>query len=90
MLQFTFTFKFTCKFTYIFTFTFTSKLFITLIPFMLQSWNLYDIYPQQDLRLCGRVAPGLGQGSECITGHIEHIQNGNRIISLVQLLALES
>ena len=33
---------------------------------------------------------GRGLGSECITGHIEHIiQNGNRIISLVPLLALE-
>ena len=29
------------------------------------------------------VAPGQVQGSECITGHIEHMQNGNRIISLV-------
>ena len=31
-----------------------------------------------------------GQGSECITGHIEHMQTGNRVISLVPLLALES
>ena len=31
-----------------------------------------------------------GQGSECITGHIGHMQNGNGIISLVPLLALES
>ena len=38
----------------------------------------------------GRVAPGWDQGSECITGHIEHMHNGNRIISLVPLLALES
>ena len=37
-----------------------------------------------------RLAPGRGQGSECITGHIEHMQNGNRIIRLVPLLALES
>ena len=50
----------------------------------------YAIYPDQDLRLHGRVAPGQGQGSECITGHIEHMQNGNRIMSLVPLLALES
>ena len=34
------------------------------------------------------LAPGWGQGSECITGHIEHMQNGNRIISLLPLLAL--
>ena len=33
--------------------------------------------------------PGQGQGSECITGHIEHMQNGNRIISLVPLLTLK-
>ena len=36
------------------------------------------------------LATELGQGSECITGHIEYIQNGSRIISLVPLLALES
>ena len=36
------------------------------------------------------LAPWWGQGLECITGHIEHMQNGNRIISLVPLLALES
>ena len=36
------------------------------------------------------LSPGRGQGSECITDHIEHMQNGNRIISLVPLLALES
>ena len=36
------------------------------------------------------LAPGRGQGSECITGHIERMQNDNRIISLVPLLALES
>ena len=36
------------------------------------------------------VAPGRGQVSECITCHIEHTQNGNGIISLVPLLALES
>ena len=36
------------------------------------------------------LVPGQGQGSECITGHIEHMQNGSRIISLVPLLALES
>ena len=36
------------------------------------------------------VAPGWGHGSECITGHIEHTQNGNRIINLVPLLAIES
>ena len=36
------------------------------------------------------LAPGQDQGAECITGHIEHMQNGNRIISLVPLLALES
>ena len=36
------------------------------------------------------LAPGWGQGSECITGHIEHMQNGNRIISLGPLLALEN
>ena len=36
-----------------------------------------------------RLAPGRGQGSECITGHMEHMQNGNRIGSLVPLLALE-
>ena len=35
------------------------------------------------------LAPGWDQGSESITGHIEHMQNGNRIISLVPLLALE-
>ena len=33
---------------------------------------------------------GRGQGSDCITGHIEHMQNGNRIINLVPLHALES
>ena len=42
-----------------------------------------------DLKLHGIVATGRVQGSECITGHIEHMQNGNRIISLVSLLALE-
>ena len=36
------------------------------------------------------LAPLQGQGSECITGHIKHMQNGNRIICLVPLLALES
>ena len=36
------------------------------------------------------LAPGWGQWSECITSHIEHMQNGNRIISLVLLLALSS
>ena len=36
------------------------------------------------------LALGRGQGSECITGHYEHMQNANRIISLVSLLALES
>ena len=38
------------------------------------------------------LAPGQGQGLECVTGHIEHMQNGSRIISLVHvpLLALES
>ena len=36
------------------------------------------------------LAPGQGQGSVCIIGHIEHMQNGNRIVSLVPLLALES
>ena len=35
------------------------------------------------------LAPGRGQGSECITSHIEHMQNDNRIISLVPLVALE-
>ena len=39
------------------------------------------MYADQDLRLHGRVASGQGQGSECITGHIEHRQNGNRIMS---------
>ena len=34
------------------------------------------------------LASGLGQGSECITGHIKHMQNGTRIIRLVPLLAL--
>ena len=57
---------------------------------MLQIEIWYDIYPCQDLRLHGRVAHGWGQGSECITGHTEHMQNGNRIISLGSLLALES
>ena len=36
------------------------------------------------------LAPEQDQGSECITGHIEHMQNVNRFISLVPLLALES
>ena len=35
------------------------------------------IFTQTVLRLHGRVAPGLGKGSECITGHIENMQNGN-------------
>ena len=35
-------------------------------------------------------APGWGQESECITAHIEHMQNGNSIISLVPLFPLES
>ena len=52
------------------------------------------IFTDQGLRLHGIVAPGAcpwaGPGSECITGHIEHMQNGNRIISLAPLLALES
>ena len=59
-----------------------------LLCYKVEIW--YDIYPDQDLRLHGRVAPGWAQGSECRTGHIEHMQNGNRIISLVPLLALES
>ena len=50
----------------------------------------FGIYPDQDLRLHGGVAPGWGQGSECVTDHIKHMQNGNRIVSLVPLLALES
>ena len=37
-----------------------------------------------------RLAAGWGQGSKCITNHIEHMQNGYRITSLVPLLALES
>ena len=53
--------------------------FYTFLRYKVDIW--YGIYPDQDLR---------PQGSECITGHIEHMQNGNRIISLVQLLALES
>ena len=36
------------------------------------------------------LAPWWGQGSECITSHIEHMQYGNRIISLVPLFTLES
>ena len=36
------------------------------------------------------LSPGRGQGSKCITGHIEHMQNDHRIISLVPLLTLES
>ena len=36
------------------------------------------------------LALGFGQGSECIISHIEHMQNDNRIISLVPLIALES
>ena len=31
--------------------------------------------------LCFMVELPLGQGSECITGHIEHMQNGNRVMS---------
>ena len=59
-----------------------------LLCYKLEIW--YDIYADQDLSLHGRVAPGWGQGSDCITSHIEHIQNGNRIISLIPLLAQES
>ena len=32
----------------------------------------------------------MGPGSEWIMGHIEHMQNGKRIVSLVSLLALEN
>ena len=39
------------------------------------------ILPDQDLRLYVRVAHGRGQGSEYIAGHIEHMQNGSRIMS---------
>ena len=45
-------------------------------------------------RFHGRVvfglAAGWGQGSECITDHIEHMHNDNKTVSLVPLLALES
>ena len=73
---------------------FMSKLLITLIPFMLQveigmiltQTKTLDFMVELPLGL----VPGWGQGSECITSHIKHMQNSNRIINLVPLLALES
>ena len=88
MLQFTF--KFTGKFTCIFTFTFTTKLLIILNTFYATKLKFGMIFTQTKTLDFMVVASGRGQGSECITDHIEHMQNGNRIISLVPLLALES
>ena len=66
-----------------------------LILFMLLSWKIGMILTQTKtldfmVELPLGFAAGQGQGSECITGPIEHMQNGNWIISLVPLLALES
>ena len=56
--------QFTCKFTCIFTLTFRSQLLITLIPLCYKVEIWYGIYPDQDLRLHGNVAPGVGRWSE--------------------------
>lgn len=50
-----------------------------------------NIFDGNDLmvQLLLMLSPGWDQGSECIKGHIEVMQNRNKIKSLVLLLALE-
>ena len=67
-----------------------SKLLITLIPFYATKLKFDMIYTQtKTLDFMVELPLGGANGSGCITGHIEDMQNGNQIISLVPLLTLE-
>ena len=63
-------------FTLTFTFVFLLEV-ITWLSFILGSWICYATYPDLNLHLCARVAPGscprVRLGSECITGQIKHL-----------------